>query len=252
MGTLDSAWFSNLFVLFSNSWNCWKLTNFAQLRNSTLKTLFLKWLPFLEKSRNWKETKVRRSSKHQISIGRKRPCWYATSLFTYIGLKICILLYVQKQRCISIFQVSMVCVNVFFVYFKNHGWKNYLRGGETTRVYLPSKRSSTPFKKFYHGIWSHTVKVSVRYFESLVSDSWHIWVSWHKTHPGLWFWVNFFWTIKTCNWSRSCNKVFSIVRFKIRPFIIALYRGKRVTENTETLVFRLISGSGVVSLGMNE
>ena len=87
-------------------------------------------------------------------------------------MKFCILLYTQKQRWNSIFQVSMVCVNVFFVYFKNHGWKNYLRGGKTTRVYLPSKRSSTPFKKFHHGILCNTpLKSPSDILESLVLDS---------------------------------------------------------------------------------
>ena len=59
-------------AFFSKSWKCWKLTNFAQRRNSTFRTLFFKWLPFLEKSGYWHETKARWSSKHQIFMGRKK------------------------------------------------------------------------------------------------------------------------------------------------------------------------------------
>ena len=58
--------------IFSKSWKCWKLTNFAQWRNSTFRKLFFKWLPFLEKSGYWHETKARWSSKHQIFMGRKK------------------------------------------------------------------------------------------------------------------------------------------------------------------------------------
>ena len=58
--------------IFSKSRKWWKLTNFTQWRNSTFRKLFFKWLPFLEKSGYWHETKARWSSKHQIFMGRKK------------------------------------------------------------------------------------------------------------------------------------------------------------------------------------
>ena len=76
LGLLWVQWFGYYSLskssIFSKSRKCWKLTNFAQWRNSTFRKLFFKWLPFLEKSGYWHETKARWSSKHQIFMGRKK------------------------------------------------------------------------------------------------------------------------------------------------------------------------------------